>query len=139
MKLSNLVIPVLCAVAAPVGACGASGSDHPTSVPTGSWGGQHVALEVTASGATIQFDCAHGQITVALSLDADARFETPGTFTSEGGPAREGGAEDSRPAVYTGRLQGDELTLSVRLTDEGLEAGPFTARRGAKPRLFRCY
>ncbi len=139
MKLSNL-IPMLFVVSVPLAACGAKGGDPPAVVPAGSWGGKHVALQVTDSGGTVQFDCAHGQITAPLSLDAQGRFETTGVFVREhGGPIREGEPDDSHPAVYQGQLQGNDLTFSVRLTDDGTEAGPFTASLGAAARLFRCY
>ena len=53
------------------------------SVPSGPWGGRGIALTVEDSGAKIEMDCAHGRITGRLVLDADGRFELPGTFTRE--------------------------------------------------------
>jgi hypothetical protein len=140
MKLSSL-IPMLFLVAVPMGACGAAGgADPPAAVPAGSWGGNHVSMQVTGSGATLQFDCAHGRIPSLLSLDAQGRFEIAGVFVREhGGPIQQGEPEDSHPAVYSGRLEGNDLTLSIRLSDDGTETGPFTVRLGTEARLFRCY
>jgi hypothetical protein len=96
-------------------------------------------MQVDESGATVQFDCAHGRIPSVLALDADGRFEVAGVFVPEsGGPIHEGDPEDARAAVYAGRLQGDELTFSVRLSEDGSEVGTFTARLRAPALLFRC-
>lgn len=33
----------------------------------GAWGGEHIAMEVTDPGATIEYDCAHGRITEKIA------------------------------------------------------------------------
>ncbi|HEX4441645.1 MAG TPA: hypothetical protein VH854_16340 [Thermoanaerobaculia bacterium] len=102
----------------------------------GNWGGVHVGLEVTASGARLEFDCAHGTIDGPIVLDADGSFEARGTQTREGpGPTRQG-QDDSAPGTYSGSVKGDQLTL--RVTAGGQDAGTFTLTRGRVPRLFKC-
>ena len=49
-------------------------------------GGQHVELEVTAEGATLEFDCASGTITQPLQVDAQGNFQDYGDVS--GGSAR---------------------------------------------------
>jgi hypothetical protein len=128
-------------------ACAASAGGPPPPTPnpspssgrrldSGNWGGAHVGLEATASGARLEFDCAHGTIDGSIVLDAGGNFEARGTQTREGpGPTRQG-QDDSAPATYTGSVKGDQLTL--RVTVGGQDAGSFTLTRGRVPRLFKC-
>src|ERR1700687_5692174 len=56
----------------------------------GTWGGAHISLNVGEASATIQDDCAHGQINGPLVTDRRGRFNLKGTFSPEhGGPARD--------------------------------------------------
>ena len=112
----------------------ANGAD----VQTGRWAGEHIVLEVTSAGATVEFDCAHGTLDEPLVLDSGGRFDIAGTFTPErGGPTRE---QSSRtvPARYAGSLNDSTLTVTVVLTDSKDSVGVFTLRHGARPRLFKC-
>jgi hypothetical protein len=105
-------------------------------VPEGDWGGDQVFLRIDAEGGSVEFACAHGALEAPLVLDDEGRFDVPGSFEVEGGPAR----SDSRPerARYQGRLDGEELTFRVRLVDEERVIGPFTATLGRQVRLFKC-
>jgi hypothetical protein len=38
-------------------------------VTTGTWGGEHVFLEVSEKGADVEFDCARGQISQPIALE----------------------------------------------------------------------
>lgn len=107
-------------------------------VPAGDWGGLHVAMQVTAAGAELEFDCARATIDEPLRLEED-RFSVAGSYVREhGGPIREGEAEDRHPARFLGVLRDENLTFSVRLTDAAETIGPFTVVRGSRPRLFKC-
>src|SRR5262249_61808730 len=44
-------------------------------VPTGVWGGQHIHAQITENGAELEFDCAHGSIPQAITLDSKGRFD----------------------------------------------------------------
>jgi len=111
----------------------------PTQLPSGTWGGDHVALTVTAAGATAEFDCAHGSIDESPLLQSDGQFSLKGTYIREhGGPVYDGEPEDRHPAVYSGRLRGSSVTFSVQLVDDGTLVGPFSATRGQQPRVFKC-
>src|SRR5215213_9370661 len=80
--------------------------------PAGPWGGEHITLQVTESGGTFEIDCAHGTIEGRLSLDAQGRFDSPGTYVSEsGGPDREGHTPAINRARYTGWSDGRRMTL----------------------------
>jgi hypothetical protein len=100
------------------------------------WGGAHAVLEQTASGATIEFDCARGSIDVPIQPDAKGRFEAAGTFTPEhGGPVRDKDAH-AYDAHYAGVIAGDEMTLTITRGAETI--GVFTLRRGEHPPLRKC-
>jgi hypothetical protein len=106
---------------------------------TGSWGGPHISLEMTAKGGTVEYDCAHGTLDGPVVPDRDGRFEAAGTHAVEhGGPVREGEEAAGRPVRYRGTVAGRTLTLTVTLADSGDEVGTFTLTRDATPRLMKC-
>jgi hypothetical protein len=134
---------VTVAFAAPLG-CGGAGPSPAGPAPAdrhvqaGTWGGDHIGLEVSATGATVEYDCAHGTIDGALALDGQGRFEARGSHVAErGGPVREGDAQRGVPARYRGTVSGDTMTLTVTL-DGGEEVGTFTLTRGRTPRIRKC-
>jgi len=72
-------------------------------------------------------------------LDSQGQFNLRGMYVREhGGPIRDGELEDSHPALYFGQLRGSRLTLSIRLTDDGMQIGAYAAQLGQQPRLFKC-
>ena len=77
------------------------------------WGGDHIEMEVTRTGARLEFDCAHGTIDEPLRADAQGSFTLKGTFTAErGGPTR----DDNPPApkaTYSGTIHGTAMSLQV--------------------------
>jgi hypothetical protein len=117
----------------------ACAGDRPEELPAGAWGGEHVSLAVTAEGAVLEFDCAHGTIDEPPRLDSEGRFTLAGVYVREsGGPVRDDVPEDRHPASYAGRLEGSRLTFSVRLVDAGVDLGPFTAVLGEPATIFKC-
>jgi hypothetical protein len=114
-------------------ACGGVGLDR---VPEGPWGGEHVGLVVRASGAILNLDCAHGEITVPLRLEPDGRFSLPGYYVRDVGPTFD--PENRRPATYFGSLDGRQLTLSFTRIDDGFTEGPFIAFPGGQARVQQC-
>jgi hypothetical protein len=65
-------------------------------VRTGPWGGQDVEMQVNEHGATVEFACAHGNISEPLVIDAKGQFRARGTFQRQhGGPNRR---NELRPA-----------------------------------------
>lgn len=110
-----------------------------TRVPPGAWGGDHVALTVTDAGGHVEFDCAHGDLTEPLSVDNTGRWAVKGTYARErGGPVRQGDEQTSRPARYSGRLEGDSLQLTVALADTSETVGTFALKRGAAGNVHKC-
>jgi hypothetical protein len=106
-------------------------------VPTGEWGGAHARLDVQASSARLELDCAHGTIEGALRLGKGGRFRANGSYQSERGPSVSEGDAEGRPARYSGMLKRSVLTLRV-LTEDGQHLGPFKLERGARAELVKC-
>src|SRR5436189_45564 len=114
---------------------------HATSIPPGcgrgfglwlqsvrSLGGSDRQRNVVANTAThIEFDCAHGDIPIILTVNARNEFDVSGTFVREhGGPIRVGEMLDSHPAAYLGSITETTMMLTVRLTDTDEAIGAFT-------------
>ena len=108
-------------------------------VVLGSWGGSHLSLDVTSTGARLEYDCADGVIEEPLRPDAEGRFTATGVHTpGHGGPIR---ADEVLPALrarYEGRIRGERMSLLVTLTETGLVLGSFDLRRGSPGLLVPC-
>ena len=119
-------------------ACGASLA--PSSLlPTGVWGGDHVAMTVEERSTHIELDCAHADIPGVLRIDARGQLDATGTFAWEhGGPIRLGEPLDSHPASFAGSVASTTMMLTIRLTDTTEVIGGFTLTRGTVGRVFKC-
>ena len=103
------------------------------------WGGDHVGLTVSATGGTLEYDCASGTIDQPVVAAANGNFVAQGTHTiGHGGPIMVGEIPDRHPARYDGWTDGETMRLSVTLTDTGQKLGEFKLVRGQSPHVFRC-
>ena len=119
------------------GALGAP-DETPRSV-TGQFGGTGAGLDTTPGAIRLTFDCATGSIDGPIALDEQGRFDVPGRLEREGpGPARPDSPKGGAAARYTGRLEGETLTLSVRPAGSDEVLGPFTLIRGRVARIRSC-
>jgi hypothetical protein len=108
-------------------------------VSIGTWGGRHVGMEVTGSGATLDFDCAHAFIEQSITLDANGRFDVPGRYFQErGGPVRSDADQSGQSAHFKGSLTGKTLTLTIMIDGSSESIGPFTLEFGKSGRIFKC-
>ena len=110
------------------------------SVPTGAWGGKHIRLDVTETGAKIEYDCAFGTIDGPLLLEKDGTFEAHGIHVYErGGPVRLGEPPPERhPALYRGWTDGRQMRLNVTLFETGEVVGDFSLGCGRPPVIEKC-
>ena len=105
----------------------------------GVWGGQHIRLEVTDSGANIEYDCAQSTIDEPIILDGEGNFNVKGKFTPEhGGPIRRDEENNSYAVRYAGKAKDGNMTLTVTNPEKKETIGSFTLTRGSEGRLMKC-
>jgi hypothetical protein len=108
-------------------------------LPTGTWGGLHIRIEVGPRSATIDYDCANGTIDGPFTIDNKGRFTWRGTHNQEhGGPIRSDEQSNGRRAIYSGWIKGDTMTLTVKLADTNEVVETYTLKRGGRGRVFKC-
>lgn len=101
------------------------------------WGGIGASMSLTTSGATFEFDCAHGRLDRPLAL-LGSRFSEEGVYVREGGPVPEDPDVNAIPARYDGEIRGSTLSLTVVPSDSGEPIGPYLLHRGEQPQLRKC-
>ncbi|MGB8771486.1 MAG: hypothetical protein WCC92_17870 [Candidatus Korobacteraceae bacterium] len=108
--------------------------------PPDVWGGRGVSMKTTPQGATLEFDCAHGNILEPIKADAKGEFVARGTYTPErGGPVTQANPPQDLPATYKGTIEGDTMRVEVVLADNNAQAPePFILTRGKAGRLVKC-
>lgn len=105
----------------------------------GTWGGEHISMEIAAGGVTIEYDCAHGTIDGFFAIDGAGRFDLTGVHVLEhGGPVQDGVPPDAHPARYVGRTDGRTMSLTVTMTDSGQPVGTFALVRGVPGQVSKC-
>jgi len=105
----------------------------------GLWSGDHISLQIEGSGATLDYDCAHGTITQKIVPDQSGKFEVKGFHMRERpGPTRQGEAADGEPATYKGVLNDKTMTLTVILNKSDETLGPFTLTHGKMGLIRKC-
>jgi hypothetical protein len=121
-----------CATAAPTTA------EAMDAVKAGQWAGAHMVMTIASDRADIEFDCGKASVGGGIDADRNGAFTATGSFQPERpGPAsREGPAP--RPMRLSGTVKGDEMQVTVRLTDSDEDVGTFTLTFGASPHLVKC-
>ena len=105
----------------------------------GVWGGVGIRLDLTAQGAAIEYDCAHGTIDQPVVADRNGRFSATGVHVREhGGPIRADEPSDRHPARYDGEVTGRSMRLTVMLLDVAQSLGPFDLTLGGAARIAKC-
>lgn len=105
----------------------------------GTWGGNHISMEVTEEGAQVEFDCAHGTVSEPLRVDGQGKFSAKGThFKERGGPQRVDGEDKGVPVIYSGTTDGKTATFTITnsATDEVI--GTFSITQGKRSRIHKC-
>jgi hypothetical protein len=114
-------------------------SSRMESAQIGTWGGEHIRLEVTAQGGQVEYDCAHGTIDQKIIPDGQGRFDVAGTNVREhGGPVRKDEIAESHPAQFTGQIKGNTMTLTVTESDTKETVGTFSLVYGQQPHIVKC-
>ena len=112
-------------------------ADRP--LAAGTWGGDHVEMTVTASGAHLEFDCASADLPKAPVVDDQGKLAADGTYTREhGGALRQDEVPDRHPSRFTGQLKDKTLTFDITLVDSKEAAGQFVVALDAPSRIRKC-
>jgi len=94
-------------------------------------------MEVTESGAELEFGCGAATITGPITLDQNGNFRVSGTYTQGNfGPTREGAAS-GREASFTGSVDGDTLKLEMVMSSDD-RVQKFTVTHGRESKLIKC-
>ena len=105
----------------------------------GVWGGEHIRLEVTESGANVEYDCAHGTVGGRIVVDSRGRFNVAGVHYEEhGGPVRMGEDAGGYPVRLSGRVGGSLMKLTVTRAGSRRLVGTFSLTRGREAELVKC-
>ncbi len=107
-------------------------------VKSGQWGGPHIAMTVAAAQTDVEFDCGKATVTGAIVADADGAFNATGTFLPEHPGPTTPDAPASRPMRLTGTVKGDQMQVSIVLTDKNEDVGAFSLTLGGDARLVKC-
>jgi hypothetical protein len=105
----------------------------------GRWGGDHIVVDLTTSGGTVEYDCARGTIDGVIRPDNDGRFTAIGTHVvGTPGPERVGAPKRDEPAQYSGSVRDSTMVLTVVLLNSGQSLGSFVLARGQVGVLRKC-
>ncbi|HEX8737188.1 MAG TPA: hypothetical protein VF721_17785 [Pyrinomonadaceae bacterium] len=111
-----------------------------TSVPAGNWGATGINLVVADNSATIEYDCANGEIQQKLLVDEQGRFSVGGVYTRRSpGALRIKFLPKPQPARYEGVISGDKMTLKVTLTETGKTLDEVVLERNKTGFIRKCY
>ena len=95
-----------------------------TTLPTGRWTGDGTCLAVAIDSCDLVVGCGHGQFP-SPAVRADGTFEVNGTYRIEVGPIS---INPAPPAMFSGVLRGQTLTLSVTPGDPTLRPASYTLK-----------
>lgn len=105
----------------------------------GVWGGQHIRLEVTDSGGSLEYDCAQSTIDEPIILDSKGNFDVKGKYSPEhAGPVRRNEEGAGYSVTYTGKVKDGEMTLTITNPDKKETIGSFNLTRGSEGRIMKC-
>jgi hypothetical protein len=119
-------------------AMSATGIEPDSALKTGQWGGPHISMTVASASTDIEFDCGRATVPGAIETDRNGAFTVNGTFLQERpGPTTPNGPTQ-RPMRLSGTVTGDEMQVSIVLTDSREDIGSFTLAFNTTARLVKC-
>ncbi|HTK54990.1 MAG TPA: hypothetical protein VL308_24015 [Gemmatimonadaceae bacterium] len=105
----------------------------------GTWGGENAGAILDDTLAHVHIGCTLGNFPLPTVVDDQGRFTADGNYTLRAYPIRVG---PELPAVFTGVVSGNLLTLSVAVDDtvekKLVPLGPVTVVLGREPRMQAC-
>lgn len=121
-----------------VACTGRSGPTEPARLAATVWGAAGANLTVAPDHALLELACAQGTIPGPLVVGPGGTIQAEGTFGRVGGAAPPDGIFPSHPALYSGRVDGDVLALSIHVPATSQDLGPFLLRKGERGRIVLC-
>jgi hypothetical protein len=115
-------------------ACSAATSTPPAGL-IGTWGGDNAGMIVTTEDVHVHIGCTLGDANAPIQTDASGHFEFNGTYNVDAYPVDRG---ITHPAVFSGRIVGPTMTLTVSLSDTSRVLGPVTLVYGEEPKMGPC-
>lgn len=112
-----------------------AGTSLPLTEISGTWGGDDAGLIAAEKSAHIHVGCTLGDTDAPIRPNADGSFEASGTYNVDAYPIDRG---IIHPATFSGRVDGDQLTLRVTLTDTVRVIGPVILLKGKEPKMGPC-
>jgi hypothetical protein len=112
-------------------------SSTPMSSLQGDWGGPHIRMNITGTGATLELNCETATISEPIKANENGEFEAKAAISSDGPGPTKVSESDSRPITIKGKVEGDKLHVEVRFDDQH-EPETYDLIRGAKSRLTKC-
>ena len=94
------------------------------------WGAEGVRLTLSATQARFETSCWAGDMAIPIQVDG-AQFIAIGNIQSQGGA----GGMETRAVILNGRLEDDELRLTVQTS---FALGPYTLHRDVQVQIPGC-
>jgi hypothetical protein len=94
------------------------------------WGAEGVRLTLSPTQARFETSCWAGDMAIPIQIDG-SQFTAIGNIYSQGGA----GGTESRAVILHGRLNDDELRLTVSTS---FQLGPYTLLRDAQVQIPGC-
>jgi hypothetical protein len=136
-RTTTLLMVCLCLLGGSFGQTNKAKKSDAKTLSTGVWGGPHLRMEVTASGADLEFDCGEAAISEPITLDASNHFRVSGNVKAgDFGPTRDDVKAEAN-AVFTGSVEGDTLKMEIAQTGQETPQ-KYVLTRGREPKLFKC-
>ena len=137
---STAVLALVVGVTVAVAACGGRSVTASTHVLSrGTWGGENAGAIVDDTIVHVHIGCTLGNFPPPAVVDDQGRFSMEGSYTLRAYPVAVG---PPLPAVFTGVVNGNQLTLSVAVNDtlenKLVPLGPVTVVLGREPRMQVC-
>jgi len=107
----------------------------PGPVLAGTWGGDNAGAIVSDSGAHVHIGCTAGDAKQFLVADSTGHFSAAGRYNITLYPIAYG---PDHPALFTGVIAGNVMTLTVALTDTAVTLGPVRLIYGKEPVMGPC-
>jgi hypothetical protein len=108
-------------------------------IALGTWGGDSAGMIVSDTAMHLHINCTYGDVSGRVPVGITGEFGVIGSYTLRAYPIAVG---PSLPAQFVGRLEGDQVTVTVTVTDtvehQTVVHGPVIVKFGDDPRLGPC-